>query len=1000
MLSAVLCLVSLSLVSSDVTKLPDTSGIDFVLTEKLGVDKFFSLWLVFNNGDVKTSVVLSSTAENGEIEVPYKPPKYTYSSPMASLVLSDSSQLRADDFEKLPDQIMYPYAEPYDLQKHFLERVQGKIDPNPPFSSRPSPVNSPIKIFLSLAWFLLCEDVLQKTCGWRRPITATSLHAHHPSPLRSSIPLSKVLNKKVTHTRVSGHASFKSAAHRGPARPCPADEVAPVIRGKRVTLLYEPFTIFAPENGNETLPPAEEGLLTHPDLVKRLLLDHIVLGVKIDLQLSSELTFSTLGGRTVQVQTVNGTLYANGARVLQQRVEVPHGILVILDNYLFPEDMDVTNMTSTPSVVGDSMTGESLVKVTAEAAAENNDVAVETTAPPVKNSTGGFLESVTQVLSFLKSGVKVFRQFLAKSNVSHLLMDGDEYTVFVPTDHAFQRWHPIDWGFYPFSVPEFTETIIVNHFVKGNLHQDSIKDGQTAMTLGGQEITFARKSNGGSSPGVLTVNGVQVVKGDTPVSDGNMMFLGEVLFVDDEIVKKLQQSNRDKETAPLLAFPWMRSQFLSHAFLMLEKDPDRFTHITRFLNLADLAPHIAGKALGYLRGVLWSQTSSQLVEDLHFIFLEVQITKSPQSSSGESLMLYFRRARAYHPRALKRAKAYHPRATKRARAYRPRAFKRARAYRPRVFKRARAYHPKAFKRAGAYHPRAFKRAKGYHPKVFKRARAYRPKAFNRARAYRPRPIKSARAYHLKTFRRAGVYCPKAFKRTRAYHLRAFKKARAYGPRAVKRVRAYRYTFFVPTDKAFEKAELSTRPDNFLSKGEGLQILLNHFVKGRLYSKDLTEGKQLHTLGDKVISVGNNDGGVMVNNANILESEIFVYNLGTMYYIDRVLFVDKIQPTESNPLLEVAHEWTTEIPDDVEGIPSEIADERGGLPDLLEEEEQGYNSTAHYHEENDLEDEPEEYDDINYNHPETISHKINSTGLIQDDPEDYDVNVTTTIRPPR
>nr|CAD7588419.1 unnamed protein product [Timema genevievae] len=37
---------------------------------------------------------------------------------MASLVLTDSSQLTADGFEKLPDQIMYPYAEPYDLQKH------------------------------------------------------------------------------------------------------------------------------------------------------------------------------------------------------------------------------------------------------------------------------------------------------------------------------------------------------------------------------------------------------------------------------------------------------------------------------------------------------------------------------------------------------------------------------------------------------------------------------------------------------------------------------------------------------------------------------------------------------------------------------------------------------------------------------------------------------------------------------------------------------------------
>nr|CAD7193550.1 unnamed protein product [Timema douglasi] len=40
------------------------------------------------------------------------------SSSMASLVLTDSSQMTAEGFEKLPDQIMYPYAEPYDLQKH------------------------------------------------------------------------------------------------------------------------------------------------------------------------------------------------------------------------------------------------------------------------------------------------------------------------------------------------------------------------------------------------------------------------------------------------------------------------------------------------------------------------------------------------------------------------------------------------------------------------------------------------------------------------------------------------------------------------------------------------------------------------------------------------------------------------------------------------------------------------------------------------------------------
>ncbi|CAG2054004.1 unnamed protein product [Timema podura] len=41
-----------------------------------------------------------------------------YSIPMTYLVLTDNSQLTADGFEKLPDQIMYLYAKPYDLQKH------------------------------------------------------------------------------------------------------------------------------------------------------------------------------------------------------------------------------------------------------------------------------------------------------------------------------------------------------------------------------------------------------------------------------------------------------------------------------------------------------------------------------------------------------------------------------------------------------------------------------------------------------------------------------------------------------------------------------------------------------------------------------------------------------------------------------------------------------------------------------------------------------------------
>nr|CAD7424983.1 unnamed protein product [Timema monikensis] len=46
----------------------------------------------------------------------------------ASLVLTYSSQLTADGFKKLPDQIMYPYAEPNDLQKHVFSSCMTELE--------------------------------------------------------------------------------------------------------------------------------------------------------------------------------------------------------------------------------------------------------------------------------------------------------------------------------------------------------------------------------------------------------------------------------------------------------------------------------------------------------------------------------------------------------------------------------------------------------------------------------------------------------------------------------------------------------------------------------------------------------------------------------------------------------------------------------------------------------------------------------------------------------
>ncbi|KAE8749708.1 hypothetical protein FOCC_FOCC003695 [Frankliniella occidentalis] len=453
-----------------------------------------------------------------------------------------------------------------------------------------------------------------------------------------------------------------------------------VFNDETLSLSDKPFTILAPINS--ALPP-----LAEPGAMRRLLLDHVVLGKQLDLDIGADLRFATLGGHTVKVQNHNGTLTANGARVLRARVEVPRGILV-------------------PPAL---------------------PTAAAHVAPPEPKPLSGFLRDVTEVLSFLKSGTRVFQHLLSRAqvNVSRMLTDDGQYTLLVPTDLAFQRWHPIDWGFYPFSVAEFSESVVVNHFLKTDLRADDLKDGQVALSLEGREVVFARKPN-------LTVNGVQVVGGDTPVAHGNILLINEVLFVTEEVVARLHENNRDKETPPLLAFPWIGAQFLSHAFLALEEAGKGFEHATRFLNMADLAPHVPGTG---------------------------------------------------------------------------------------------------------------------------------------------------------------------------------------------------YTFFVPTDEAFERLGLGSADDSYLATGPGLDLLLNHFVAKRLYARDLQNGSTFTTLGNKTITISRNHGSISINNARVVKSEVFVYNLGTMFYIDHVLFSEDGLPPRGHQGSSSAGPFH-EIPEEVETIPVELNLETG------------------------------------------------------------------------
>ncbi|XP_058450972.1 uncharacterized protein LOC131430227 [Malaya genurostris] len=368
-------------------------------------------------------------------------------------------------------------------------------------------------------------------------------------------------------------------------------------------------------------------------------------------------------------------------------------------------------------------------------------------------------------LSSLKSGAKVFQHFLSNSNLSQLL-DDSSYMVLIPSDTAFQRWHPIDWGFYPFSVQEFTESVLRNHFVRVRqplrmADLRTISTEQKFKTLGGEYVVL----KGRPTP---TVNNASILY-DYTLSNGiEVYIISEVLFVSEAVVSRLHQMHKDKETPPLLAFPWFGAQFLSHSFLALERD-NRFTQITRFLNTAEIAQYISGA---------------------------------------------------------------------------------------------------------------------------------------------------------------------------------------------------NYTFFVPTDEAFERYSFDILPDNVLASEKGIKLLLNHFIKGRLYDRDLRDGEVMDTIGGLPVKIHRNfDNNVTVNNAKIIESEVFVYNLGTMFYVNDVLYPDILKdevavitemknPDKNIPPDDTGDVYTTEgnQPDrrssstthrtyfttsaDVEIVPLEITEQSGNDDDFL------------------------------------------------------------------
>lgn len=57
-----------------------------------------------------------------------------------------------------------------------------------------------------------------------------------------------------------------------------------------------------------------------------------------------------------------------------------------------------------------------------------------------------------------------------------------------------------------------------------------------------------------------------------------------------------------------------------------------------------------------------------------------------------------------------------------------------------------------------------------------------------------------------------------------------------------------YTFFVPIDDAFQKHGLAKLTEEDMSSETAIKFLLNHFIKGRLYDRNLKHDEVFESIG--------------------------------------------------------------------------------------------------------------------------------------------------------
>lgn len=96
-----------------------------------------------------------------------------------------------------------------------------------------------------------------------------------------------------------------------------------------------------------------------------------------------------------------------------------------------------------------------------------------------------------------------------------------------------------------------------------------------------------------------------------------------------------------------------------------------------------------------------------------------------------------------------------------------------------------------------------------------------------------------------------------------------------------------FTVFAPTDEAFAKLPKGAVEALLKDKEKLTAILTYHVVAGKVMAADVVKVKSAKTVNGQEVTVNASAGGVMIDNANVVKTDILCSN-GVIHVIDAVM----------------------------------------------------------------------------------------------------------------